>query len=65
MSESLVLISICRLAESLERDQLYTTAVPTVVPRSDFLIRNRYLSRIGARVSTHFSSFFIASALLH
>ena len=30
---------------------MYTTAVRTVVPRSDFLIRNRYLSRIGARVS--------------
>jgi len=38
------------LSESLERDQMYTTAVRTVVPRSDFLIRNRYLSRIGARL---------------
>jgi hypothetical protein len=50
-----------RLAESLERDNLFAAAVPRIPARSDFLIRNRYLSRIGASVSQHLNQFNIVS----
>lgn len=52
-------VSLHRLAESLERDELYRVAIPTTSAttaiKSDFLTRNRYLSRIGAPVRTIFS----------
>lgn len=54
LSEIRLSLFLSRLAEALERDELFSVAVPTSPTpiSSDFLTRNRYLSRIGASVRT-------------